>query len=462
MLQALSVLGRDGTLPQLGDDDGGRLFDPSRNRTAHLLDPLATGAVLFGRGDFKTLAGGPREETLWLLGEAGIEEFDRIQALQPRRESAAFEASGLYVLAGDVPERKMVIDAGPQGSDTAGHGHADALSLTVSSAGCDWLIDSGTFEYVGANSARDRFRGTRAHNTLLVAGKDQAEPNGPFRWDGVPKVQMEAWIAGKTFDLFIGSHDGYSRLPNPVVHRRLVFSLKSGVWFVRDQVLGSGERQLDLFWHIAPALRALAGPEHVYLGEAGGLRFVTDEDSRWVDSVEQQPGSAVYGEKTTHSVLHFSTRAQLPAEFVTVLIPVANAAASDHKLVRIAPSASLSPVVGHHYKTAHDKHCIFFGQGQPWKLDYWGSDADLLYWERAGDGSAHILVCCHATYVEWGEERIMTAKRPVSRCEIVGRANQFDVVSTDSEAVAVSREGWEELVEAGARQLAGEITSGES
>src|SRR4029077_8029912 len=67
MLEALSVLARGGIVPQIGDDDGGRLFDPSRNRRAHLLDPLATGAVLFGRGDFKTVAGGAREETLWLL-----------------------------------------------------------------------------------------------------------------------------------------------------------------------------------------------------------------------------------------------------------------------------------------------------------------------------------------------------------------------------------------------------------
>src|SRR5271167_3455185 len=53
MLEALAVLARDGTVPQLGDDDGGRLFDAARNRKQHVLDPLATGAVLFGRGDFK-------------------------------------------------------------------------------------------------------------------------------------------------------------------------------------------------------------------------------------------------------------------------------------------------------------------------------------------------------------------------------------------------------------------------
>ena len=234
MLEALAILARGGALPQLGDDDGGRLFDPARNRRTHLLDPLATGAVLFGRGDFKMLAGGPREETLWLLGEAGLDEFERLSPVAPKRNSVAFPVSGLYVMTGNHSDRQLVMDAGPQGAHTAGHGHADALSLTACSGGQDFLIDSGTLEYVGAEGERNRFRGTKAHNTLMVADQDQAEPKGPFSWGRLPKVEAEGWIVGQTFDLFAGSHDGYSRLPNAVVHRRFVFSLKSGFWLVRD------------------------------------------------------------------------------------------------------------------------------------------------------------------------------------------------------------------------------------
>src|SRR5207237_10703777 len=76
MLDALCLLGRAGMPPRLGDDEGGRLFDQGRKRGEHLLDPLATGAVLFGRGDFKSVAGELREETLWLLCEHGICVFD--------------------------------------------------------------------------------------------------------------------------------------------------------------------------------------------------------------------------------------------------------------------------------------------------------------------------------------------------------------------------------------------------
>src|SRR5256885_6725228 len=55
MLNALFRIGRGGSPPRFGDDDGGRLFDAARNKDEHLLDPLAVGAALFGRGDFKTM-----------------------------------------------------------------------------------------------------------------------------------------------------------------------------------------------------------------------------------------------------------------------------------------------------------------------------------------------------------------------------------------------------------------------
>jgi len=116
MLTTLCVLCRAGDPPRLGDDDGGRVFDPRRNRTQHMLDPLITGAVLYGRGDFKSVAGGLREETLWLLGEQCIAEFDRISATEPVQGSIALRSAGLYVAAHDQPKQQLVVDAGAQGA----------------------------------------------------------------------------------------------------------------------------------------------------------------------------------------------------------------------------------------------------------------------------------------------------------------------------------------------------------
>lgn len=457
MLDALSVLVRGGTAPQLGDDDGGRLFDPSRNRRVHMLDPLATGAVLFGRGDFKAVAGGLREETLWLLGESGVVEFEGLPCVEPARKSVAFPAAGLYVMAGDDPRQQLVIDAGPQGAHTAGHGHADALSLTASSGCCQLLIDSGTLEYVGNDGERNRLRGTGAHNTLLVEGHDQAEPKGPFSWGRLPHVQAEGWISGKTFDLFVGSHDGYNRLRNAVVHRRYVFSLKSGVWFVKDQALGFGEHRLDLFWHLGPELNQVDGEENIFTCQGRSLRILTAEGCGWTQTVERQSYSPVYGRKEDHNVVHFAASAQLPAEFVTLMVWGANATLPEQHLTRI----NAASVARFRYQAAQDEHSIVFGDGKPWRLDQWSSDAEFLYWGPEGIGSKRTLISCNCTYVEWAGHAILTAKRAVLRCEVIESGNQFELVSSDPDAVVVNREGWTALMAKDSPQLAGKLTSEE-
>src|ERR1017187_8798488 len=40
------------------------------------------------------------------------------------------------------------------------------------------------------------------------------------------KAKTENWISGQTFDLFVGSHDGYSQPDNSAIHRRWVFFRK--------------------------------------------------------------------------------------------------------------------------------------------------------------------------------------------------------------------------------------------
>ncbi len=79
MLNVVCALGCNGSLPRLGDDDGGRVFDPRRNRAEYLVDPLAAGAILYERGDFKAVAKTVREESIWLFGLDGARRFDELQ-----------------------------------------------------------------------------------------------------------------------------------------------------------------------------------------------------------------------------------------------------------------------------------------------------------------------------------------------------------------------------------------------
>ena len=61
----------DGTVPLIGDDDGGRLLRLDGLPTRDARPTLATGAALFRRGDMRRAGGDAIEESLWLLGESG-------------------------------------------------------------------------------------------------------------------------------------------------------------------------------------------------------------------------------------------------------------------------------------------------------------------------------------------------------------------------------------------------------
>lgn len=71
----------DGTAPQVGDNDDGRLHILSNYGNWDRLDHrylLSIGATLFKRQDFKVAAGEFHEEAFWLLGEDGLNTFSML------------------------------------------------------------------------------------------------------------------------------------------------------------------------------------------------------------------------------------------------------------------------------------------------------------------------------------------------------------------------------------------------
>lgn len=209
-LEALT--GPNGELPFLGDDDGGRLFHPYGPRALFARDTLRAVNAFLGRAP----------------GEPG---------------SRLFQDAGIAVMqSGD---RHILIDAGPFGPGSAGHSHSDTLSMVVRS-GREWLlIDPGTFTYVGDPAGRDYFRGSGAHNTVRVAGRDQALAAGPFRWKDPPRVSILEWSTSESRDILF-AECAYGDF----VHRRRVVFEKPGRLLVTDDMDGPpGEHLVEQFWH---------------------------------------------------------------------------------------------------------------------------------------------------------------------------------------------------------------------
>src|SRR2546425_10570278 len=58
---------------------------------------LATGAVLFEDPEYRHVAGAAAEETVWLLGCAGLRAFDALPRATPAATSRALPDGGRYV-----------------------------------------------------------------------------------------------------------------------------------------------------------------------------------------------------------------------------------------------------------------------------------------------------------------------------------------------------------------------------
>jgi Heparinase II/III-like protein/Heparinase II/III N-terminus len=450
MLDALFLLGRSGTLPSFGDDDGGRLFDPRRNQREHLLDPLATGGVLFRRPEFRELAGDVREETLWLLGTEAIGELQHFESPSRAARSAALQSAGYYVLtAGDSPS-ELVVDAGPQGAQNAGHGHADALSVCLQARGRALLIDPGTFEYVGAGSERDRFRGTAMHNTVCVDGKDQSEPAGPFGWKQLAHGKAERWIQGESFDWLIASHDGYGRIDPSIVHRRWILALKTGLFLVRDIVGGKGRHLVDISWHLGPGLRDCGDGVFRFEGDVEGLAVVTERGPRWTKKIRMDDWSPVYGKKLQAPVTQFSCVADLPVEFVTLLVPLPGTTGIPQDLSRVGTERVATERVAtdnegrvRAYRAASEAEewqFFFADQGERWQCGRIASDARLVCWQRMQNAVKATLIMCEGSYIEVDAKRIVDCARAVERCEVVVQDGAVDVSCSDPSAMRSNAE----------------------
>jgi glycosyltransferase involved in cell wall biosynthesis len=257
----------DGTSPLFGDDDGGRLVTLDRRPANDFRAALSTGAALFGRSDYKFVAGELAEETLWLLGVRGAKAFDQIKAQEPAVQSKGFPDGGYYIMRDGWHEKSnyLLFDCGPHGTSNCGHAHADALAIEVAANGRPRLIDPGTYTYTGSNELRDSFRGSRAHNVLLVDGEPSSIPDGPFSWKTIAECEPVSWLSERRFDYVEGRHDGYERLTPPATHTRSVLFLKNDYWIMRDSLSANGDHDLELRFHFAPGISLDMEPH----GEAG-------------------------------------------------------------------------------------------------------------------------------------------------------------------------------------------------
>ena len=408
MLRVLSALGDSGVPPRFGDDDGGRVFDPRRNRPTDLLDPLSVGATLFRREDFATIVPLVTEEAIWLMGPDAAESTRSfsVPAVAPLGN---FPSSGIYIAATSSPVlQRMVIDAGPLGSGKAGHGHADALSIHFSAENREWLVDPGAFSYVGPDNQRDRFRGTAAHNTLEIDGLSQAEPDGIFAWRSLPKVRVKRWIRGKCFHFFSAEHDGYSRLPEPIVHQRFILQAVPSLWLIRDRAEGIGVHDFAINWHFAPQISVTLAETCVMARDNEGHQLTILLSNRhWGCALVQGWTSYAYGHKEPGHILRLTQRAAAPVDCAVALLYHKSDANDVGTFETVNTECDRVQMYRRSQNGSYEE--IMFGTGgQAWEVQRYGSDAELLYLCASSIENRERLILVGAHYLQIDGETVYT------------------------------------------------------
>lgn len=305
--------------PRYGDDDEGFALRLGPEQVRSVRDHL--GAVAAFTGNTAAAAVGKRT-----LSSGWLCSGRQVCVKEPDPSSFVALQGGMAVLR--TGDRRLTMDIGPLGYlAPAAHGHADALSVTVSAAGIELIGDPGTASYYGHPEWRTVHRGTRIHATVSVDGLDQSVIGGPFLWTRHARVRV------RSVDLARGvvdaEHDGYRRLSDPVTHRRcLVVPPGWRSAAVLDLVTGRGTHEIRTSWPLPPTLDiAPAGSEHIVTHDGvsdlqmlhGGSQELIREEVRgdearglgwWSSRLESREASWLVGARTV---------GPMPVALVTVL-----------------------------------------------------------------------------------------------------------------------------------------------
>jgi hypothetical protein len=377
----------DGAIPALSDSD-----------TGSYADLLLLAADLLEREDLCYAATGGREGS------------------PPRRRWPSFPHGGYHVQRsgwGDrgrafADERFLIFDCGPLGD--GGHGHYDLLNVEIAANGRPLVMDPGRFTYDEQEpNLRHWFKGTAAHNTVVVDGLDQTPyRKGKPRKGTIARGRLVARHGAPCLDLIDGEATSTAY---DAVHRRRVAFVGDDYWVVEDRLTAPAPHRYDLRFHLAP--------------EANGRVEVTRRDDGFV---VRAPGMALvvaggaeprvetgwiapeYGIRHEAPVVSIVADGAADATFTTLVVPLADGEEPPALRVDADGDATTVEVTGARFT---DTVC-WSEAGTPLDLGPLRCSAAAGLIRRDGEGEARVRavgVGGGPVWAGWDRDRGMSAGR---------------------------------------------------
>jgi hypothetical protein len=266
-------------------------------------------------------------------GVEGKPPFDRFVGFP--EAGYYFQRSGWGTADEYREERFLVFDCGPLGD--GGHGHYDLLNVEIFARGTPLIVDPGRYTYSEAGSNLRRwFKGTAAHNTVIVDGMDQT----PYRKGRPGERTADGVFVGRRTASGFDILEGTAHSPcYDAVHTRSVLFIADEYWIIEDRLTASTPHRYDLRWHLSPEAwrrTELLTTDSGRVARAPGvaLLFLTH------DGVELETGwiSPRYGLKQRAPVVNVSARGT-EVSFLTLVVP--------QREDRVLPCVEVSSAGGH-------------------------------------------------------------------------------------------------------------------
>ena len=235
-----------------------------------------------------------------------------------------FRHAGYSVIRND--QIVFTFDHGPLGmAPLYNHGHADALSVTLTKNGRSMLVDPGTFRYNDARRWRKYFKGTQAHNTVTIDDQDQAVQETAFIWSKPYDAKLTAFREEGGKLLYMAVHNGYTRLKSPVTHQRAIFYYDQANFIIKDWFFGEGVHCFQLNFHLHPNATATKSGDGWLVDHDGEQIYVRLlGDNFQVVRGQQNPMlgwfSSKYGHRQPTCCLTFTRTGQVGSIVFTTLI----------------------------------------------------------------------------------------------------------------------------------------------